>query len=69
MVLERTSVGLDVRARSVVAGCWTPRPVSCARGGCRWPTEAVVGWIGSLPGPVLVCCDSRWSTVQRRRHP
>jgi transposase len=58
MVLERTSVGLDVHARSVVAGVldtatgelWSRRlPVA---------TEAVVGWIGSLPGPVAVADEA-----------
>ena len=49
---ERTSVGLDVHARSIVAGVldletgelWSERLPAA--------TEAVVGWVGSLPGPV-----------------
>jgi hypothetical protein len=54
MVLERTSVGLDVHARSIVAGVidghageiWSQRlaPV----------TKAVVAWVLRLPGPVAV---------------
>ena len=54
MVLERTSVGLDVHARSVVAG------VLDAATGELWSrrlppaTEAVLSWVGSLPGPVAV---------------
>ena len=58
MVLERTSVGLDVHARSIVAGVldvetgemWSERlPVA---------TEAVLGWVGSLPGPVAVAYEA-----------
>jgi transposase len=58
MVLERTSVGLDVHARSIMAGVldtvtgqvWSRRlPVA---------TEAVVAWIGSLPGPVAVAYEA-----------
>ena len=58
MVLEGTSVGLDVHARSIVAGVldtgtgelWSRRlPVA---------TEAVVGWVGSLPGPVAVAYEA-----------
>jgi transposase len=54
MVLERTSVGLDVHARSVVAG------VLDSATGQMWSqrlpaaTPAVVSWVGSLPGPVAV---------------
>jgi transposase len=58
MVWERTSVGLDVHARSIVAGVldvatgelWSERlPVA---------TEAVLGWVGSLPGPVAVAYEA-----------
>jgi transposase len=58
MVLERTSVGLDVHARSIVAGVldtgtgelWSRRlPVA---------TEAVVAWITSLAGPVVVAYEA-----------
>lgn len=58
MVLERTSVGLDVHARSVVAG------VLDVESGELWSqrlppgTEAVLGWIGSLPGPVAVAYEA-----------
>jgi transposase len=58
MAWERTSVGLDVHARSVVAGVldavtgevWSRRlpPVN----------EAVVAWVGSLPGPVAVAYEA-----------
>jgi hypothetical protein len=54
MVLERMSVGLDVHARSIVAG------VLDAATGELWSwrlplaTEAVVARVGSLPGPVAV---------------
>jgi transposase len=52
------SVGLDVHARSIVAG------VLYTETGELWSlrlpptTQAVVGWIGSLPGPVLVAYEA-----------
>ncbi len=58
MVLERTSVGLDVHAWSIMAGVldtvtgqvWSRRlPLA---------PEAVVAWIGSLPGPVAVAYEA-----------
>jgi len=58
MVLERTSVGLDVHARSIVAG------VLDAATGELWSrrlppaTEAVLSWVGSLPGPVAVAYEA-----------
>ena len=58
MVLERTSVGLDVPARSIVAG------VLDAATGELWSrrlppaTEAVLSWVGSLPGPVAVAYEA-----------
>ena len=58
MVLERTSVGLDVHARSVAAGV-----VDSATGqvwSLRLPpaTEAVLSWVRSLPGPVGVAYEA-----------
>jgi transposase len=58
MVLERTAVGLDVHARSVVAGVldsltgevWSRRLVPT--------TGAVLAWVGSLPGPVAVADEA-----------
>lgn len=58
MVLERTSVGLDVQARSIVAGVldgvtgevWSRRLPPA--------TEAVLGWVRSLPGPVGVADEA-----------
>ena len=58
MAWERTSVGLDVHARSIVAG------VLDTETGQLWSrrlppaTEAVVGWVGSLPGPVVVAYEA-----------
>jgi transposase len=58
MAWERTSVGLDVHARSIVAGVldtgtgelWSRRlPVA---------SEAVVAWTVSLPGPVAVAYEA-----------
>ena len=58
MVLERTSVGLDVHARSIVAGV-----LDSATGqvwSLRLPpaTEAVLSWVRSLPGPVGVAYEA-----------
>jgi len=58
MVWERTAVGLDVHARSVVAGVldtvtgqlWSRRLPAA--------TQAVVSWVGSLPGPVAVAYEA-----------
>jgi transposase len=58
MAWERTSVGLDVHARSVVAGVldtatgqlWSQRLPAA--------TLAVVSWVGSLPGPVAVAYEA-----------
>ncbi len=58
MVLERTSVGLDVHARSVVAGVidgytgelWSERLAPTS--------EAVVAWVLRLPGPVAVAYEA-----------
>jgi transposase len=58
MVLERTSVGLDVHARSIVAG------VLDGQTGQVWSmrlppaTEAVLSWVRSLPGPVGVAYEA-----------
>jgi transposase len=54
MVLERTSVGLDVHARSIVAGVLDS--VTGEVWSRRLPpaTEAVLSWVRSLPGPVAV---------------
>jgi hypothetical protein len=54
MVRERASVGLDVHARSIVAGVldsvigqvWSRRLPAA--------TEAVLSWVRSLPGPLQV---------------
>ena len=58
MALERTSVGLDVHARSMVAGVLDT--VTGELWSRRLPpaTEAVVAWIGSLPGPVAVAYEA-----------
>ena len=58
MVLERTSVGLDVHARSIVAGVLDT--VTGELWSRRLPpaTEAVLSWVGSLPGPVAVAYEA-----------
>jgi hypothetical protein len=58
MAWERTSVGLDVHARSIVAGV-----IDTVTGEVRSQrlppaTEAVVAWTVSLPGPVAVAYEA-----------
>jgi transposase len=58
MFSERTSVGLDVHARSVLAEAvdWDSGRVFCQR---LVPTnEAVLAWVGGLPGPVAVAYEA-----------
>jgi hypothetical protein len=58
MVLERTSVGLDVQARSIVGGVLDT--VTGEVWSLRLPpaTDAVLSWVGSLPGPVAVAYEA-----------
>jgi transposase len=58
MVLERTSVGLDVHARSIVGGVLDT--VTGELWSLRLPpaTQAVLSWVGSLPGPVAVAYEA-----------
>jgi hypothetical protein len=58
MVLERTSVGLDVHARSIVAGVLDADMGELRSQRLPVATEAVVGWGGSLPGPVVVAYEA-----------
>jgi hypothetical protein len=54
MGLERTSVGLDVHARSIVAGVIDGHTGELRSQRLAPATAAVVGWVLSLPGPVAV---------------
>jgi transposase len=58
MVLERTSVGLDVHARSVVAGVLDSETGELWSRRLPAATEAVVAWTVSLPGPVTVAYEA-----------
>ena len=58
MFTERTSVGLDVHARSVVAAA-----IDTATGATRTARlvpshEVVLGWVNELPGPVAVTYEA-----------
>jgi transposase len=56
--IERTCVGLDVHARSVVA-CAIDNEVGEIKSLRLSPkTEQVVAWVGSLPGPVAVTYEA-----------
>jgi transposase len=58
MAWERTSVGLDVHARSIMAGVLDS--VSGQVWSRRLPpaSEAVLSWVRSLPGPVAVAYEA-----------
>ena len=58
MVLERTSVGLDVHARSIVAGMLDIETGELRSERLPVAIEAVVGWTVSLPGPVAVAYEA-----------
>jgi hypothetical protein len=58
MVLERTSVGLDVHARSMVAGVLDIETGELRSERLPVAVEAVVGWTVSLPGPVAVAYEA-----------
>jgi hypothetical protein len=72
VLMERTCVGLDVHARSVV-GCMIDNEageIATLRLSPR--TEAIVDWVRSLPGPVAVTYEagptgSDWPGRWRRR--
>ena len=51
MFIERTSVGLDVHARSVVAAAIDGVTGEVFRARLTPDLEEVVGWVGGLPGP------------------
>ena len=51
MFTERTSVGLDVHARSVVAAAIEGVTGEVFRARLTPSNEQVVGWVRSLPGP------------------
>jgi transposase len=58
MVLERTSVGLDVHARSIVAGVLDTATGELWSRRLPPANEAVLSWVGSLPGPVAVAYEA-----------
>jgi transposase len=58
MALERTSVGLDVHARSVVAGVIDTVTGEVRSERLAPATEAVVAWVLSLPGPVALAYEA-----------
>jgi len=58
MAGERTSVGLEVHARSIVAGVLDTITGELRSRRLPPATEAVVAWVGSLPGSVLVAYEA-----------
>ena len=58
MFTERTSVGLDVHARSVVAAAIDGVTGEVSRARLVPAPAEVIGWVGKLPGPVAVVYES-----------
>jgi transposase len=58
VIVERTSVGLDVHARSVVAAALDAVTGEVFRQRLVPASEVVVGWLRSLPGPVAVAYEA-----------
>jgi hypothetical protein len=58
MAWERPSVGLDVHARSVVAGVLDVETGEVWSRRLPAATESVVAWTVSLPGPVAVAYEA-----------
>ncbi|MGH3503131.1 MAG: IS110 family transposase [Nocardioidaceae bacterium] len=57
-MIQRTSVGLDVHARSVVAAAIDGETGEVLRRRMTPGFQEVAGWIGSLPGPVKVTYEA-----------
>ena len=58
MFSERTSVGLDVHARSVVAAAIDGVTGEVFRARLTPAVEDVLGWVGRLPGPCAVAYEA-----------
>ena len=54
MLVERTSVGLDVHARSVVAAAIDGVTGELTKGRLTPSFEEIRSWVGRLEGPVAV---------------
>ena len=58
MISERTSVGLDVHARSVVAAAIDERTGELVQRRMGSSTEEIVAWVTGLPGPVAATYEA-----------
>jgi transposase len=58
MFCERTSVGLDVHARSVVAAAIDGRSGEVFRARLTPSHAEVIEWVGKLPGPCAVVYEA-----------
>ena len=58
MGTERTSVGLDVHARSVAAAAIDGVTGELFKARLTPAHEQIRGWLGQLPGPVAVACEA-----------
>jgi transposase len=68
---ERTSVGLDVHARSVVAAAIDGETGEVFRARLTPGNDDVIGWVRSLPGPSAVVYEAGptgfgWDQVRGR---
>lgn len=58
MFTERTSVGLDVHARSIAAAAIDARTGELTRDTLRSDADVVLAWLDRLPGPVAVTYEA-----------
>ena len=58
MISERTSVGLDVHARSVVATGLDSRTGEVFKATLIPSHDAVIGWLRALPGPIVTTYEA-----------
>src|SRR5689334_1362033 len=58
VVIQRTSVGLDVHARSVVASALDGETGEVRRARLSPAHGEVAGWVAALPGPVSVAYEA-----------
>lgn len=67
-MIERTSVGLDVRARSVVAAAIDAETGEFSRRTMTPGYGGTLAWAGSLPSPVRVVYEAGPTAPHRGRH-
>ena len=57
-MLHRTSIGLDVHARSIAAAAFIPETGEILQKSFGYDADAVVSWAKALPQPAWCVCES-----------